>query len=148
VAASELAYELIGPYRRGKGGPGGWIILHEPEVHLGAEPDIVVPDLAGWKRETLPEVPDAAFIAVAPDWVCEVLSQSTEARDRSLKSRVYLRESVGHLWFVNPVARTLEILRLDGSSYRVVEVCTGDAKVRAEPFDATEIDLSCLWLPT
>ena len=134
---------IDGPFRRGKGGPGGWVILFEPELHL--EGDVLIPDLAGWRRERMPELPQSANFTLAPDWVCEVLSPSTEAVDRGDKSKVYAREGVRHLWFVDPIVKTLEILRLDGATYRVIEVFTGDIGVRAEPFDAIEFDLGALW---
>src|SRR5690606_30130204 len=117
VAASVLGGELSGPFHRGRGGPGGWVILDEPELHLGG--DVLVPDLAGWRRERMPEIPDAAGFELAPDWVCEVLSPSTEAVDRAQKVRLYAREGVAHVWLLNPRGRTLEVLALDGSGYRI-----------------------------
>ena len=117
--------------------------MDEPELHLGA--DILVPDLGGWRRERLPEAPKAAFISVAPDWVCEVLSPSTGSLDRGDKLKVYARENVTHVWLVDPEPKTLEILLLDGATYRILEVFGGDAKVRAVPFDAIELELSFLW---
>jgi Uma2 family endonuclease len=145
AAASVLGEELGPPFRRGRGGPGGWVILYEPELHVGAEPDIVVPDLGGWRRERMPEVPDTAFVTLAPDWVCEVLSPSTAALDRTKKMPVYARERVRHLWLVDPKARTLEVFRLEGASYLVSGAWDGAARVRAEPFDAIELDLALLW---
>lgn len=145
-ATTTLGEELGPPFKRGKGGPGGWIILFEPELHLGAEPDIVVPDLAGWKRETLPELPAAAYLETRPDWVCETLSASTRARDRVLKMPLYAREEVPHVWLVDPEAQSLEVFRLDGESYRLVAAHAGDAKVRCEPFAAIELDLAALWM--
>ena len=100
VAASLLAGELIPPFSRGKGGPGGWILLFEPELHLGE--DILVPDLAGWRRERMPAVGDSAYFTLAPDWVCEVLSPRTSKLDRARKLPVYAREQVGHVWLVDP----------------------------------------------
>jgi len=144
TAASVLGEELGPPFRRGRGGPGGWGILDEPELHLGAAPDIV-PDLAGWRRERMAEVPDVVYFTLAPDWVCEVLSKSTEATDRAEKMPVFARERVKHVWLVDPVARTLEVYRLEGPSYLVVHTWRDDARVRAEPFDAIELDLSLLW---
>lgn len=94
----------------------------------------------------MPELLPTTSIALAPDWVCEVLSPSTQAIDRGDKSKVYARERVPHLWFVDPIVKTLEILRLDGKTYRVIDVFTGDAGVRAEPFDAIELDLAALWM--
>lgn len=140
-----LAEELGPPFRRGRGGPGGWLILFEPELHLGVEPDILVPDLAGWRRETLPELPDAAYLTTAPDWLAEVSSPSTRRIDRVQKLPIYQRENVRHVWLIDPIAQLLEVLRLDGESYRLVASHGGDAKVRAEPFDAIELDLSALW---
>jgi Uma2 family endonuclease len=145
VAASVLGGELVGPFHRGRGGPGGWVILDEPELHLGSEPDVLVPDLAGWRRERLPEAPDAAHVTLAPDWVCEILSPSTEAVDRSDKMTIYARERVPHVWLVVPSVETLESFRLDGETYRMVRTFRGKDAVRAEPFDAIEIELGALW---
>jgi Uma2 family endonuclease len=141
--SSSLGAELIFPFGRGRGGPGGWVILDEPELHLGD--DVLVPDLAGWKRERFGSPGDAAFLTLAPDWLCEVLSPSTSAVDRTVKLPIYARERVQHVWLVDPDARTLEVLRLDGDSYRIVGSWADDAKVRAEPFDAVELELGHLW---
>lgn len=143
VAATALVSELDPPFKRGKGGPGGWVILFEPEVHLGE--DILVPDLAGWRRERMPETPDAPYITLAPDWLCEVLSPSTSKLDRGEKLPVYARAKVSHVWLVDPLEQYLEVLRLDGDTYRIIATFTADAKVRAEPFDAIELDLAILW---
>jgi len=143
-AAATLGEELGPPFKRGRGGPGGWVILGEPELHLHA--DIVVPDLAGWRRQHMPELPDAPYLELAPDWACEVLSPSTQAKDRSRKLPIYRREQVGHVWLVDPIAKTLEILRLDGDTYRLVGTHAENQTVRAEPFDAIELDLALLWL--
>jgi Uma2 family endonuclease len=144
AAATALGEELGPPFKRGRGGPGGWILLDEPELHLGE--DIVVPDLGGWRRSTMPAiVEDAPYFAVAPDWVCEVLSPSTEKIDRREKLPIYAREGVSHAWLVQPRLRTLEVLRREGRSWLIVATFADDAKVRAEPFDAIELDLSVLW---
>ena len=142
-AAAWLDRRLGPPFDDGVGGPGGWWILIEPELHFGDE--IVVPDLAGWRRERLPEFPDVAYLELAPDWVCEVLSPSTERIDRGLKMRTYAREGVGHLWLLNPEARTLEVLRLQGEKWLVSAVYSGNETIRAEPFDAIELDPVSLW---
>jgi len=145
VASTALAEELGPPFKRGKGGPGGWWILFEPELHLGA--DAVVPDLGGWRRERMPETPvDLAYFILAPDWVAEVQSPSTAALDRGPKLAIYARERVSHVWMIEPVSQTLEVLRLDGDTYRIVKVASGADRVRAEPFDAIELDLSILWM--
>lgn len=140
---SGLGMDLGTAFQRGRGGPGGWFIIFEPELHLGD--DIVEPDLAGWRRERLAEIPDEPYFSLAPDWVCEVISPGTARRDRTVKLDIYRRESVLHYWIVNPRSQTIEILRLDGEGYRIVDVCAGDDKVRAEPFDAIELDLGELW---
>ncbi|HYO70750.1 MAG TPA: Uma2 family endonuclease, partial [Archangium sp.] len=110
VAASRLGGELIGPFDRGRGGPGGWLLLDEPELHFGE--DVLVPDLCGWRRERMPRPPRTAAITLAPDWVCEVLSPSTRALDRAVKLPVFAREGVRNVWLVDAEARTLEVLRL------------------------------------
>lgn len=143
AASSQLGGELYGPFGKGRGGPGGWIILDEPELHLGA--DALVPDLAGWRRARMPELPDVAAFTLAPDWVAEVLSPSTARLDRVGKLPVYAREGVGHVWLIDPVAQTLEVFRLDGARYALVLTAGGDAVVRAEPFDAIELALPALW---
>jgi Uma2 family endonuclease len=143
VASSGLGGDLIGPFDRGRGGPGGWWILDEPELHLG--PDIVVPDLAGWRRSRLPTVPREPYLTMAPDWVCETISPSTESLDRGKKLRVYAREGVGHLWLPNPGSETLEAYRLEQGRWVLLETYSGDVAARIEPFDAIELELWRLW---
>ncbi|MCL2779188.1 MAG: Uma2 family endonuclease [Polyangiaceae bacterium] len=143
-SSSALEVRIGGPFDLGPGGPGGWFILFEPEFHFGE--DVVVPDIAGWRRERMPKVPAVAFFTLAPDWVCEVLSPSTEKLDRTGKMDVYAREGVRHLWFVDPIARTLEVHRLQNGLWLRVATYCDDAKVRAEPFDAIELELAALWI--
>jgi Uma2 family endonuclease len=143
VAASRLGFELGGPFDRGKGGPGGWTILDEPELHFG--PQVMVPDLAGWRRERMPQIPDVPFFELPPDWLCEVLSPSTARIDRSRKMRHYARARVQHVWLLDPLATTLEVYRLDGDGCRLVDTYAGDEQVRPEPFDALPMDLTNLW---
>ena len=109
-ASSGLLMIVGPPFNYGDGGPGGWIILFEPALHLGG--DIIVPDIAGWRRETMSENMDDAYFTQAPDWVCEVLSPSTRQFDQVDKRTVYAREKVLHLWFVDPDSRTLEAFEL------------------------------------
>jgi Uma2 family endonuclease len=143
-AATNLTSELVGPFDRGRGGgPGGWVILAEPELHLGT--DVLVPDLAGWRRTTMPKMPDAPFFELAPDWLCEVISPSTGAFDRAHKLPRYAEALVSNVWLIDPTPRTLEVFRLDNGSWRLVATYEGDAKVRAEPFEAIELELSFLW---
>lgn len=143
LVASVLGEELGPPFRRGRGGPGGWILLDEPELHLGAE--IVVPDLAGWRRARMPAVPSVAYFELAPDWICEVLSPSTEKADRAEKLGIYGAAGVGHAWLVNPLARTLEVLRRHDAHWLTIAVHKDDDRVHAEPFDAIELELARLW---
>jgi Uma2 family endonuclease len=144
-AAMRLARALGGFYDPDGDDPGGWVVLIEPELHLGPRPDVVDPDLAGWRRERLPEEPEEAAVHVAPDWVCEILSERTEAMDRGPKRRIYRREGVGHLWLCDPRIKTLEVYRLEGGRWVELETFEGDAKVRAEPFEAIELDLGRLF---
>jgi Uma2 family endonuclease len=142
-SSSGLNGQLHGPFDSGRGGPGGWRILFEPELHLG--PDIMVPDMAGWRRERLPTLPDTAYFAIAPDWICEVISPSTASMDRVKKLRIYAREGVSHAWLADPLARTLEILQLEGGRWTILATHADHVVVRAEPFDAIDLDLSLLW---
>jgi Uma2 family endonuclease len=148
-AATNLGGLLTGPFKFGRQGPGGWVILYEPELHLGPRPDKLVPDLAGWRRERLPDAiggDDApAYYDLAPDWVCEVLSERTRHMDKGPKLRIYAREGVRHLWHVDPLARTLDVFRLEGSHWLLVDSFVGDERVRAEPFEAIELELALLW---
>jgi len=134
---------LRGPFDRGRGGPGGWRILDEPELHLAS--DVVVPELAGWRRERLPRLPDEAYFSLAPDWICEVVSPSTAAMDRVKKLAIYARERVSHAWLVDPIACTLEVLRLEEGRWTIFLTWSGLDTVRADPFDAIDLDLSLLW---
>jgi Uma2 family endonuclease len=142
-ASSVLGMDLGSAFHRGRGGPGGWIILYEPELHFGR--DILVPDLAGWLRPRLPAVPASAYIELAPDWACEVISPSSARIDRELKLPIYARERVAHVWLVDPLARMVEVFRLDGESYRLVVTRGGSDRVRLEPFHALELELEALW---
>jgi Uma2 family endonuclease len=143
--------ELRGPFQRGRGGPGGWWILPEPELHF-PDPDVageieaLSPDVAGWRRERLPALPAEASFTLAPDWVCEVLSPSTEARDRKEKMPIYAREGVAHAWLLDPATRTLEVYILGpAQAWTPPMVLRGDGRVRAPPFAAIEVDLANLW---
>ncbi len=148
-AASRLGALLSMPFLFGRGGPGGWVILDEPELHLGPRPDKLVPDLAGWRRERLPDALGGdeapAHYDLAPDWVCEVLSQRTRRIDKVQKMRIYAREGVRHVWHVDPLAQTLDIFRLQGSQWLLVDSFVGEERVRAEPFEALELELALVW---
>ena len=148
AASFALAMELGGPFQRGRGGPGGWWFFTEPELHFGQRPDKLVPDLAGWRRERLPDALGGdeapAHYELAPDWVCEVLSKSTQRIDKIQKMRIYAREGVRNVWHVDPIAQTLDIFRLQGSHWLLVDSVAGDERVRAEPFEAIELDIAAL----
>lgn len=143
-ASSTLGFDLGGPFQRGRGGPGGWWILDEPEIHFDAY-DILVPDLAGWRLSRMPDLPETAYFTLTPDWVCEVLSPSTEAEDRADKLPIYARAGVAHAWLVDPILKTLEVLRREGERWMLMGTYKGDASVRAEPFDAVPLELGALW---
>ena len=142
-ASSMLGVELGGPFDRGRGGPGGWWIVFEPELHLGE--DILVPDLAGWCRERMPEYPETAYVTLAPDWVCEVLSASTRRLDLQGKRPVYAREEVRHLWLVDPTDRTLEAFELREGEWVLIAAAKDDDPICIRPFDAVTFSLGDLW---
>jgi len=144
VASSALGGELFGPFQRGRGGSGGWWILDEPELHLG--PDVLVPDLAGWRRERMPHIPDASFFTLAPDWVCEVLSPSTAKVDLVRKLPRYAEAGVRHAWLIDPVLLALEVFRVEEGRWVLLSTFTGNDRVRAEPFESIELELEALWL--
>jgi hypothetical protein len=144
LVSAALVADLLVPFGFGRqGGPGGWVILMEPELHIAGQ--VMVPDLAGWRRERMPVVPDAPFFDLPPDWLCEVISASTGALDRAKKMPHYARAGVGHVWLVDPTPQTLEIFRLDGEGWRLAATHAGDAVVAARPFDAVALDLARLW---
>lgn len=142
LASSDISNQF---HRKPGGGshPGGWWILVEPELHLGDE--ALVPDIAGWKRENLAELPDTASISVAPDWVCEILSRGTARRDKKEKARSYHAAGVTWYWQVDPVECTVEVFRREGAFWMQLGVWAGDEKARIEPFDAVELELERWW---
>jgi Uma2 family endonuclease len=143
LASSVVGGALTGPFHRGRGGPGGWIILDEPELHFGSH--VLVPDLAGWRRERMPVFPDVPWFALAPDWVCEVLSPSTAILDRTRKQDIYREQGVSWLWFVDPATRTVEVLNRTEHGWMVAGTFGGQGEARVPPFDAVTIDIGALW---
>jgi Uma2 family endonuclease len=143
-ANTRLASILDRRFDEGDGGPGGWWIVAEPELHLGR--DVLVPDIAGWRRERMPVFPDAAWFELAPDWICEVVSPSTTRLDRVRKLPRYARYGIPYAWIVDPKAHSVEVYRLTGELYSLFSTHEGADAIRAEPFDACEIALASLWI--
>jgi Uma2 family endonuclease len=143
TATMNLSYGLGPPFAHGNGGPGGWIFMFEPELHFGK--NVVVPDLAGWRRERLPVVEDVPFLELAPDWLCETLSKSTEKLDRVKKMKVYARAGVSHVWLLDERRRFLEVHRREERHYELIAMFDETETVRAEPFDAIELKLASLF---
>lgn len=140
---STLGFALGGPFHRGQGGPGGWWILDEPEVHIDG--DILVPDIAGWRRERMATLPESAWFELAPDWLCEILSLSTARIDRSEKLPVYARWQVRHVWLIDPDLRTLEAYENADGRWLLLATLKDDEVVNLSPFDAISFPLSGLW---
>jgi Uma2 family endonuclease len=143
LASSALGMKLGDAYQFGSAGGGGWIFIDEPELHLG--PHVVVPDIAGWRRERLAGLLSGAYLEVVPDWVCEVLSGSTEGRDRGAKKRIYAEAGVGHLWLLDPRVQRLEVFALTEGRWLLLGAWRSDDVVSAPPFDAISISLADLW---
>lgn len=148
-AADQLSDVLRPPFHHRRGGPGGWIILHEPEVHFPRSVNgrnVVDPDLAGWHRDRMPTLPDTAYFTLRPDWICEVLSPSTEKCDRTEKLPLYETNGVPHVWLLDPVAQTLEVYVLNKRKWRRPAARhIGEARIHVPPFEDIELDLSVLW---
>lgn len=142
-ATSRLSYGLTGPFDFGRGGPGGWIFIIEPELHFGE--NVVVPDMAGWRRERLPTEPPEAFITVAPDWVCEILSHSTARLDRGPKRRIYAEAGVQFLWLLDPEPGELEAFALAGGQWLLLATVQKGEDVSVQPFDAVSFPLNDLF---
>ncbi len=143
AASNSLSDELTGPFQKGRGGPGGWVFFGEPELHLG--PHVVVPDLAGWRRERLGSYPETAYFELAPDWVCEVLSGSTERRDRTSKRRIYAEAGVDYLWFVDPRFQLLEAFVHRDGHWMLIGTWSSNDIISVPPFEAVTMSLADLW---
>jgi Uma2 family endonuclease len=148
LASSSLGDEISSPFQKAKGGPGGWWIIDEPELHLNN--DILVPDICGWKKERMPVLPETAWFEMAPDWICEILSPSTAKVDRIKKMPLYAHYGVAHLWLIDPELRTLEAYELsspdpDKGQWVLIGVCDGDKQVSLKPFDVISFSLGNLW---
>lgn len=142
-ALTSLGDELVSPFYKGRGGPGGWWILSEPELHLG--PHVLVPDIAGWRRERMPKLPETAWFELAPDWICEVLSPGTARIDRVEKMPIYAEYGVRHAWLVDPDIRTLEAFENQDGRWLLLKAFENDNAVSIAPFDAITFNLATLW---
>lgn len=145
AASSALGGELYNPYHRGRSGPGGWWILDEPELHFIRDTEVVVPDLAGWRRQRMPHLPQDHRFEIVPDWVCEVISPTSVRIDRITKMPLYARYGVPHCWLVDPLARTLEVFALRQGLWTLIGLFQGQDQVSIEPFADIALDLSALW---
>jgi Uma2 family endonuclease len=143
IASSSLTSELSPPFQKGRGGEGGWIFADKPELHLGF--DVVVPDIAGWRRERLTSVPDTACFETAPDWVCEILSPSTENYDRGIKRQIYADAGVSYFWIVDPRSQLLEAFKLQEKKWVLIGTVIAGQEVSIEPFNAISFPLSVLF---
>ncbi len=145
--ASSLGIIIGYYYKIGmNGGIGGWWILDKPGIHFSdLKEDIMVPDISGWKKEKMPELPAETYFSVTPDWICEILSPATAAHDRKKKLPKYAKFGVSYFWIVDPANRTVEILKLKNGEYSVSAVYCEDDKMKAEPFTEILIDLKNIW---
>ena len=143
LTATSLSNELTGPFQKGRGGPGGWIFVVEPELHLGSH--VLVPDIAGWRRGRMESVPKTAFTEITPDWICEILSGSTETRDRTVKMRIYAEAGISHFWLIDPRLQLLEAFELHDARWTHIGAWNSADEVRAPPFDAISFSLADLW---
>lgn len=145
VTRSGLGATLLPPFQRGKDGPGGWWIVDEPELHFIRDTLVAVPDLAGWRRERMPEIPEDHRFEVEPDWICEILSPATAKKDRTQKLPVYARYKVAYAWLLDPVARTLEAFLLREEGWLLIATLKDEDPVSVPPFDAINFSLAELW---
>jgi Uma2 family endonuclease len=142
AAATALSGELAGPFQKARGGPGGWVFLVEPEIMFGD--DLLVPDIAGWRAERF-NYPEKNYATTPPDWLCEILSASTEKRDRTLKMRIYGEARIPHMWLIDPRQQILEAFELHDALWLKIGAWNSDDAVRAAPFDAISFSLADLW---
>jgi Uma2 family endonuclease len=142
-ASNRLQLELGGPFDRDEAGLSGWVFLTEPELHLGAH--VVVPDIAGWRRERMPVLPETPFIETPPDWLSEILAPATQRYDRTDKLAIYATFGVEHCWYVDPVARTLEVFALSNANWLLAATFKDADLVTAPPFERHTFRLDVLW---
>ncbi len=146
AAKAAISANIGPPFHFGRGGPGGWWILPEPEIHFIRDTEVAAPDLVGWRRERMPSIPRDHRFEVVPDWVCEILSPSTQQKDRVLKLPLYARYGVAYAWLVDPLAHTLEALELHEGKWLWLGAVREDEPVCFPPFAAVTFPLSDLWV--
>ncbi len=144
-AETELGIDIGSAYGRGRGGPGGWRIIIEPEIHFITDVEVTVPDLAGWRKERMPQIPAGHRFEVVPDWICEILSPSTESKDRHIKMPLYAHYGVAYAWLVDPMQRRLQAYALDGNKWRLLAEAAGNDVLAVAPFEALQLELINLW---
>ena len=147
LAGSRLGADIEGPYSRGKGGPGGWWIIDEPEVHFARDTEVAVPDIAGWRKERMPRVPQDHRFEIVPDWICEILSPSSAKLDRTEKMPLYAKYGVAYVWLVDPLSKMLETFELIDERWSMMGVFKDEDRVQIKPFDEIKLELSDLWVP-
>jgi len=147
ITSSSLGDELLGPFQKGRDGPGGWWIVDEPEIHFVLNIEVTVPDLAGWRHEHMPVPTTSHRIQVVPDWICEIFSPSTKSKDREVKMPLYARYSVPYAWLIDPIEHVLEAYRLDAGAWHEIGRFVGTDRIAVPPFEAVSIDLESLWAP-
>ena len=145
LASSRLGADLDGPFGRGRGGPGGWWIIDEPEIHFVLDIEVMAPDIAGWRREKMPSLPQGHKFEVVPDWICEIFSPSSKSMDREEKMPLYAQYGVPYAWLLDPKAHTLEVYRSMDGEWTPVGFFRDDDKVSAPPFEAVTVQLTELW---
>lgn len=149
IATSAIGREIghrFGRRHADEGLPGGWWIIDEPELHLRLDLRVTVPDVAGWRRERMPNPPrDTHKMTVVPDWVCEVLSPSSRGFDSVIKMNAYADAGVEWAWLVEPADMHVDVFRREGKGWEQIASAEGSVVVRLPPFDAVELDLGEWW---
>jgi len=143
MTSAEILGMLRGPFRLGEGGPGGWLFMNEPELHLSNHG--VVPVIVGWRRGRMSSLPDTPYLTLVPDWVCEILSPSTARLDQGPKRQIYAGCGVPYLWLLDPVTRVLDAYQLVSGKWLLLGTATGSGDVSLPPFDAISFSLDVLF---
>jgi Uma2 family endonuclease len=145
VAQGQTVGALAGPFTRrvgGPAGPGGWWLATEVDIVLDGR--VYRPDISGWRRERIGGPLKERPVAVRPDWICEIVSDTNRAHDTVTKLRRYHQASVPHYWIIDQLDGTLTVHRHTADGYLVALRATAGERVRAEPFDAVELHVAVL----